>query len=348
MPGATGSANRTELTRASTLPDNHTSGQRSADVELLDVLGLLWFGRWVLVRFVVLFAIAGVVLALALPNQYRSEAIFKPVVSDVGSLQGGGLLSQVGALAGLNLDLSGQDNAVLAVETIKSRPFLVGFARRRALLPLLMAATRWDPTADKVMLDTSIYDQRQQRWLRPPKPPRTSAPTDDEIYDRFRQILAVDHEAETGLVRVSITYYSPQLAQSWLSAMIADLNEGLRQREIGMRQRSIDYLTDRIKSNEISTLDDQLADLLKGEIRDHMLAEVRKEYALETVAAPNRPFMKSGPNRALIAAVGVVVGAIVGTFYLLLRHARRPYRERPKLVPVRWMRDKLAGIRSAR
>lgn len=330
------------------MPDNHAPIERTADVELLDVLGVLWFGRWVLVRFVVLFAVAGVALALYLPNQYRSEAIFKPVASDVGSLAGGGLLSQVGALAGVNLDLSGQDNAVLAVETIKSRPFLVGFARRRELVPALMAATRWEPVSDQLMLDTSIYDQAQKRWLRAPKPPRTSAPTDDEIYDRFRQILAVDHDAETGLVTVSLTYYSPQLAQSWLSAMIGDLNEGLRQREISMRQRSIDYLTEKIKSNEISTLDDQLADLLKSEIRDHMLAEVRKEYALETVAAPNRPFMKSGPNRALIAAVGVLIGAIVGTFYLLLRHARRPYRERPKLVPVRWMRDTLAGIRSAR
>jgi uncharacterized protein involved in exopolysaccharide biosynthesis len=330
------------------LPDNHIPVQRSADVELLDVLGLLWFGRYVLVRFVVLFAIIGVVVSLRLPNQYRSEAIMKPVASEPGSLMGGGLLSQVGALAGVNLDLTGRDNATLAVETLKSRPFLVSFAHRRGLVPALMAGTRWDPQSGQLMLNAEMYDQRQRRWLRAPKPPRTSVPTDDEIYDRFRSILSVDLDAETGLVRISVTFFSPELAQGWLTAMIADLNEGLRRREIDIRERSIEYLTEKIKLNQISTLDDDLADLLKSEIRDHMLAEVRKEYALETVAAPYRPLMKSGPNRALICAVAVLVGGIIGAFYLLVRHARRPYRERPPLVPLRWMRTTLAGIRPGR
>lgn len=330
------------------MPDNHTSVQRAPDVELLDVLGLLWFGRYVLLRFLVLFAIIGVVFALRLPNEYRSEAIMKPVASEPGSLLGGGLLSQVGALAGVNLDLSGHENATLAVETLQSRPFLVGFARRRGMVPALMAATRWDPVSGQLMLNAEIYDPGQRRWLRAPKAPRTSEPTDDEIYARFREILSVDLDAESGLVKVSITFFSPALAQRWLTAMIADLNEGLRRREIRIRERSIEYLTQKIKLNEISSLDDQLADLLKSEIRDHMLAEVRKEYALETVAAPYRPFMKSGPNRALICVVAVFVGGIIGAFYLLVRHARRPYRERPPLVPLRWMRDTLAGFRPAR
>lgn len=330
------------------MPDNHASVQRSPDVELLDVLGLLWFGRYVLLRFVVLFAIAGVVLALRIPNEYRSEAILKPVASDPGAFAGGGLLSQVGALAGVNLDLSGHENATLAVETLKSRPFLVGFARRRGLVPALMAATRWDPVSNRLMLDTTIYDQQQKRWSRAPKPPRTSDPTDDEIYERFREILSVEHDAETGLVTMSITYFSPDLAQRWLSAMIGDLNEGLRRREIAIRERSIGYLTEKIKLNEISTLDDELASLLKSEIRDHMLAEVRKEYALETVAAPYRPFMKSGPNRALICVVAVLVGGLLGAFFLLVRHARRPYNERPPLLPLRWIKDKLASIRRGR
>jgi len=311
------------------------------------VLGLLWFGRYVLVRFVVAFAILGVVLSLRLPNQYRSEAIMKPVAAETGSLMGGGLLSQVGALAGVNLD-TGHENATLAVETLKSRPFLVDFARRHGLVPALMAATRWEPASGQLMLDAEVYDTRQRRWLRAPKPPRTSEPTDDEIYDRFRQILSADLDAESGLVKVSITFFSPQLAQRWLTEMLADLNEGLRRREISIRERSIEYLTEKIKLNEISSLDDQLADLLKSEIRDHMLAEVRKEYALETVAAPYQPLMKSGPNRALICMVAVLVGGIIGALYLLVRHARRPYRERPPLVPLRWMRNTLAAMRPAR
>jgi uncharacterized protein involved in exopolysaccharide biosynthesis len=330
------------------LPDNSTSVRRAADVELLDVLGLLWFGRYVLLRFVLLFAIAGVVLALRLPNQYRSEAIMKPVASEPGSLLGGGLLSQVGALAGVNLDLTGRENATLAVETLKSRPFLVRFARHRGLVPALMAATRWDPASGRLMLDSAIYDPVQKRWSRQPKPPLTSEPTDDEIYARFRQILSVDLDAESGLVNISITFFSPDLAQRWLTAMMADLNEGLRRREINIRERSIEYLTQKIKLNEISTLDDELAELLKSEIRDHMLAEVRKEYALETVAAPYRPFIKSGPNRALICVVAVLVGGIIGSFFLLVRHARRPYRERPQLVPLRWISNALASIRRGR
>lgn len=306
---------------------------RAADVELVDLFRLFWFGRYLLLRFVIVFAVVGVAVSLQLPNEYRSEAKFKPADSEMAGLPAAGLLSQVGALAGL-ADLSGRGSAIMAVETLKSRPFIVDFVRRRNLVVPLMAATRWDPVSGALMLDTEMYDPTTKTWLRPPKPPRTSEPTDDEIYDRFRDILEVEHDPETGLVTVAITFYSPVFAEQWLRWMVLDLNEQLRRREIAIRERSIGYLSQKLRQNDIATLDHELGSLLKTEIRDHMLAQVREEYALETIAPPYQPRMKSGPNRALICVAVTFFGALCGMLYLLIRQARQPYTVRPPFLPL--------------
>jgi uncharacterized protein involved in exopolysaccharide biosynthesis len=283
-----------------------------------------------------LFAALGVAVALYLPNQYRSEAIFKP--SAMEELPGGsGLLAQVGALTGFNIGLGSSTNADVAVEMLRSRPFLVDFARNRDVVVPLMAGKDWDRTRGELIIDQELYDPAAKRWVRVVDPPLTAEPTDDEIYVAMKEIVSVEQDLTTRFVRVSVTFLSPQLAQQWLEQMVSDLNEQLRQKDIAIQERSIRYLTERLKENTLSGLDSDLSELLRNAIRDHMLAKVREEYALETIARPFRPILKSEPNRALLCVAAAVLGGLLGVFALVFAHSRRPFASEPPLVPTAWL-----------
>ncbi|HLS80648.1 MAG TPA: hypothetical protein VK025_04515 [Steroidobacter sp.] len=312
--------------------------RRAEDIGLTDILALIWLGRYFIARFVIVFSVLGVLLALSLPNQYRSEGKYRPADA-TGNVANAGLLSQIGALAGVNLDRGGSEIATLSMETLRSRAFLVDFARRRDAVVPLIAGREWDPRTDSLAIDPEVYSIEKQQWLRAPSPPLTSEPTDDEIYGRFRDILSVERDVESGIITVAVTFYSPTLAGQWLRMLIADLNEQLRRREIALRERSIAYLTDKLEENRLRGVDDELASLLKAEIREHMLSRVRDEYALETVAAPYTPTLKSGPNRALICIAAAFFGGLLGVLALLVTHARKPIVSRPPLVPLRWLFD---------
>jgi uncharacterized protein involved in exopolysaccharide biosynthesis len=308
----------------------------SGDIDLVDVFRLLWFGRLFILRFVLLFAALGVAVALYLPNQYRSEAIFKPAAME--ELPGGsGLLAQVGALTGFNIGLGSSTNADVAVEMLRSRPFLVDFARNRDVVVPLMAGKVWDRTRGELILDPELYDPTTKRWIRVVDPPLTPEPTDDEIYVAMKEIVSVEQDLTTRFVRVSVTFLSPELAQQWLEQLVRDLNEQLRQKDIAIQERSISYLTERLKENTLSGLDSDLSELLRNAIRDHMLAKVREEYALETIARPFRPILKSEPNRALLSVAATVLGGLLGVFALVFSHSRRPYASEPPLLPLSWL-----------
>ena len=305
-------------------------------VDLADLFQLIWFGRYFILRFVILLAALGVGVALYLPDRYRSEALFKPAAME--ELPGGaGLLEQVGALAGFNLGLGMSTNADLAVEMLRSRPFLVDFARNRGVVVPLIAATDWDLADGQLILDSKLYDSVAKRWIREVDPPLTPEPTDDEIYAAMKKVVSVEQDHSTGFVRVSVTFLSPTLAQQWLEQMVGDLNEQLRRRDIAVQERSISYLTERLKENTLSGLDAELSELLRNAIRDHMLAKVREEYALETIARPYIPVLKSSPNRALICVAATTIGGLVGIIALVLWHSRRPYVSEPPLIPMRWL-----------
>lgn len=286
-------------------------------VDLRDILQLLWAGKWLILACVILFAAIGVGVALYLPDQYRSEAVYKPAGSEE-LLPDGGLLAQVGALAGVNLGIGSSATADLSVEILRSRPFLVGFAQRHGVVVELMAGEGWDRDRGVLLIDTSLYDPGAKRWLRKVAAPLTPEPNGDEIYERMKEILTVERDTQTGFVKVAITFLSPVLAHEWLQAMVHDLNEQLRQRDIVTRERSIAYLTKKLEENTIRGLDTDLSDLLKTEIREHMLAKVRQEYALETVAAPYRPVLKSGPNRLLLVVVAAMLGVLAGSVAVLV------------------------------
>ena len=293
-------------------------------IDIRDLFRLIWMGKYVIIVVFSLAVVVALVLAVSLPNKYKSET---KVRSAEASEKSGPLaleqLSALGGLAGFNMSQQGS-SVDLAIAVLQSREFLVTYAREKEIVADLLAVKSWDSISGKILYDRELYDPENALWVREVSAPLKVNPGDAEIYEKLKEILSVEHDPETGFVEVSITHLSPQLAYDWTRSLIERLNEEMRKKAVTQLDRSISYLTEQMEKTQIASLGETFRQILQTQIRDRMLADARPEYALETIDPPFVPQFKSGPNRALIVIVGGIIGGILGVLLVFLIYAVKP------------------------
>jgi uncharacterized protein involved in exopolysaccharide biosynthesis len=305
---------------SSIINENSQTAVADDEIDLRELFAVLWRGKWVIILTTFLAAVIAVVVALSLPNIYRSEALVAPVNAENGGL--GGLASKYGAIAGLagiSLPSGGSDKTTLGLQIMQSRQFFESFVKEHYILVPLMAAKKWDVSSG-LEIDDEIYDQNSGQWLREAKPPRGSEPSIQEAHEVFIKLLSTSQDKESGLVTIAIEHISPVVAQQWVEWLVADINRTVRAQDVSQAERSIAYLEEQIRSTSLAELQAGFFDLIQSQIETMMLAKATPEYLFKTIDPAVVPELKVKPKRSLIAALGVVLGGMLGCLIVLVRH----------------------------
>lgn len=296
------------------------------EIDLAELWGVIWAGKFTIIIISLIFAVASILFALSKPNIYKASSILAPVSAE-GSAGGlAALAGQFGGLAsmaGINLGSGGGDKTTLALEILKSRSFIEKFIAKHGLLVPIMAAEDWDMATDTLMLDDDLYDQVNNKWVREVRPPKKVEPSYWEAYEAFSELLSISQDKTTSIVTIQIEYYSPIMAQRWLTWLISDVNEFMRNQDQKEAQDSIDYLTEQLKNIKVTTMETVFYQLIEEQTKSMMLTKVKAEYALKTIDPSQVPDEKSGPKRALIVILGTVLGGILSVLIVLIPHFNR-------------------------
>ncbi|EGQ8312451.1 LPS O-antigen length regulator [Vibrio parahaemolyticus] len=302
--------------------------QQSADdeIDLRELFAALWKGKWLIIATTFVFALGSVLYALSLPNIYKADALLSPAESS----NGGGLSKMAGqlgglaALAGVNLGTGESSQTDLAVQVMKSRQFVEAFINKHDLLVLLMAATDWDLTNNKLILDEELYNPNSREWLREPNGLRGSTPTAQEAFEVFnKEVLSISQDKESGLYTVSVKYYSPYIAQQWVNWLIEDINKVMRERTIAETSQNLAYLNTQLQKTAVADMQSTFYKLIEEQTKSLMLAEVQEEFIFKVVDPAVVPELKDGPKRALICMLGTLIGGMLGVAVVLVRFAFR-------------------------
>jgi uncharacterized protein involved in exopolysaccharide biosynthesis len=269
--------------------------------------------------FVLVAVVISIYASLQLPNKYRSDV--KIALSADDTQQGlGALAGQFGGLASLaGINLGGKGDVNLLIDTLKSRSFLKKFIAKHNLFVELFAVQYWDVDSGELIIDPEIYNANNQQWLREVEPPKQSRPTLEEAYEKFGKIISVNLKRKTNLITVSVTYYSPEIAQQWLDLLIIELSEYLRKQDQQKALDSIEYLTDENTSTEVLGIQSVLSELLEQQYQKVMLTKVRKIYGFDIRDDSYIPEEKDSPKRAFIVIGGAFVGGILALAFIFIR-----------------------------
>ena len=307
------------------------NGGGEDEIDLRELFAALWRGKWWIVASTLVGAVIAVVVAISLPNIYRSEALLAPSAEQ----QGGGLAAMaaqfggLASLAGVNLSGGGgPDKTAIAVEIGKSRQFLSHFIRQHQLEVPLMAVAKADKATGELVIDEDVYDFASKKWVREVSPGKSVEPTDWELVKVFRDIASISQDANSGLVTVVVEYYSPELAKQWVDWLVADLNEAMKLRDQTDAIRNITYLKAQLEKTPVADMQKVFYQLIEDQTKTLMLTEVNQEYVFKTLDPAVVAEEKAKPKRALIAVLGTLLGGMLGVMIVLVRHAiGRPPRQ---------------------
>ena len=293
------------------------------EIDLGELWRAIWAGKFTIIAISFVFAVASIFFALSKPNVYKASAILAPASAEGGAGGLAGLAGQFGGLAsmaGINLGGSGGDKTVLALEILKSRSFIENYIAKHELLVPIMAAKNWDMPTDSLILDDELYDSINDKWIRDVKPPKKAEPSSWEAYKEFSELLSVSQDKTTSMVTIAIEYFSPTMAKQWLTWLISDVNDFMRDQDQKEAQDSIDYLTQQLENIHVTTMETVFYQLIEEQTKNMMLTKVKAEYVLKTIDPPQVPDEKSGPKRALIVVLGTMLGGMLSVLIVLIRY----------------------------
>lgn len=269
---------------------------------LREIVTALWTFRWASIAIVLVSTALAAVVAFTATPIYRAEVLLSPLQDEGHGAGGlGGLVRQLGDIAPL-AGISGLDGVGLKAETIalmKSRSFLAQFIADKKLMPVLYPELRSPGSASA-----------------------EGAPTLGDAYRRFeRSILSVQDDEDTGLIRLQVEWRDPQAAAQWANELVARINDLMRTRAIDEAERSIEYLQKELTKTSILGIQDSIYRLIESHVSTIALARSRDGYALRVIDAASAPepneFIR--PRRVLLLALGLVGGAMLAFFVVLVR-----------------------------
>jgi len=299
----------------------HNAHYADDEIDLKELFTALWAGKITIISTTFIASVIAVVIALSMPNIYRSEALLAPVGADGGGMSGlaskfGGLAS----LAGVSIPGGGGDKTTMGIEVIKSRAFFTDFVNKYPVMVDLMAAEGWDAGANTVVINDEIYDVESKKWLREVDAPRKPEPSVQEAHKVFKGLLSVAQDKESSFVTISVEHFSPYVAKQWVDWLVQEINNTIREQDVEQAQRSIDYLKQQIQATQLADLQAGFFELIQSQTETIMLANASPEYLFKTLDPAVVPELKAKPKRALICVLGALLGGMLGVLIVLVRH----------------------------
>jgi len=282
---------------------------------------VLWAGKIKIIAITALFAIASVIYALSVPNQYKATALLAPAQSSGGGLSGAlGQLGGLASLAGVSIGGGESSEAQIAQEIMKSWSFIESFIADNDLAVEVFAAEGWSKGSNELQINDDVYDTQNKQWLVENEAGVMGPPSSWSLFKAFSGRLAVSEDKKSGLVSVSIEYYSPQIAKQWLDMYVSAVNAHMQQRQVAKVTNNINYLQAQIEKTSIAEMREVFYTIIEEQTKNKMLAEASPEYAFVAVSPSMVPEEKSQPKRALICMLGTLLGGMLSVLLVLIMH----------------------------
>ena len=294
------------------------------EIDLRELFGVLWSGKIKIIAITAIFAVGSVFYALSIPNQYKATALLAPAQSDGGGLSSAlGQLGGLASLAGVNIGGGESSESQIAQEIMKSWSFVEKFISDNDLEVEVYAAEGWSKDSDELYINQDAYDSESGEWLTEDSSGNVAPPTSWQLFETFSGMLSVSEDKKSGLVSVSIEYYSPQVAKEWLDSYISAINEHMQARQVAKVSNNIDYLKAQIDKTSIAEMREVFYTIIEEQTKNKMVAEASPDYAFVAVSPSMVPEEKSQPKRALICILGTLLGGMLSVLLVLVGHYAR-------------------------
>ena len=271
-----------------------------------------------LIFFIIAFAVLiSSIFSFLMKDYYESESVLKTASDDMGNLS---QYSGLAALAGVNVPTTDVANVDEIIELVKSRGFVKHLLTFEGVLEGLIASKSFDDETGQLIYDDDLYDSESKKWVRKPKKGFKLIPSYQEAHKVYlEEILTVSKDLRTGLLTITVEHLSPIYARDLLSLIIREINSLKKKEDIKLAQETINKLFIESAASSNLSLKNSVNELIKAQLEKKMLAEIKKDYVLETIEPPFIPEERSKPNKLFIIMLSAIIGALGGILVVLFK-----------------------------
>jgi hypothetical protein len=189
--------------------DVQNDTQYDDEIDLRELFMVLWAGKIKIIAITALFAIASVIYALSVPNQYKATALLAPAQSSGGGLSGAlGQLGGLASLAGVSIGGGESSEAQIAQEIMKSWNFIESFIADNDLAVEVFAAEGWSKGSNTLKIDDDVYDVEKNEWLiEDDDTGELRPPSSWKLFKKFSEQLAVSEDKYLFVVVILLLCY---------------------------------------------------------------------------------------------------------------------------------------------
>lgn len=292
------------------------------EIDLKELLHLLFLKKWIIVSLTTFISILGVVYSLSLPNIYESKTLLTPTNSSGPISSALQSYSAVAGIAGLSLPVSSNDNnSQKAFAKISSLSFFESDILPNIFKPNLLAVKSWNSKTNSIIYNEKVYDKDSDSWVKKSSNSQIQIPTSQESFEAFKgKHLSVSKDKKTGFVTISIKHQSPFIAKKWTELVVNQINSFYRQKDKIESEKAVSFLNKKIATTNLSEVKQTIAELLQQETQKLTLIEANTFYVFEYIDSPAVMEKKSEPRRALICILFAFLGGISSILTVLLKH----------------------------
>lgn len=303
------------------MQNNKPINEYDDEIDLRELFSVLWASKNLIAKVTAGFAVVSVLFALLVPNQYKASTVLAPAQQEAAGLAGAlGQLGGLASLAGVSIGESEGNESQMALEIMRSRSFVEAFIKDNAIEVEVFAADGWKAKTNKLSIDDDLYDIDSQMWVRNPPSGKPVEPTGWELYEKFLNLYSISQDIKTGMITVTVEYYSPFIAKEWSEKLVVAINSHMQSRKLQQVDRNIQYLEAQIEKTAIADMRGVFYTIIEEQIKNKMLAEASPEYVFETVSPAMVPEEKSKPKRALISILGTLLGGMFSIIWVLVAY----------------------------
>lgn len=255
-------------------------------------------------------------LSLTMRDWYRAEVQVAPVVPDSMD-QHSGLENELGGIASIvGVELPGEGGKkAQAYATLTSKGFAREFITSENLMPILFA---------------SKWDANTHNWRKGVKVPTLEG----GVKFFISSVRAIAQDKKSGMVKITVDWYSPELAAAWANRTVEMVNDDLRTVAVRDADRSIEYLNKELVKTNVVEMQHAIYRVIEEQVDTAMLANVQREYAFKVIDPAVVPIQKYGPHRSILTLVGAAVGFFIGVAVLYFRRTMRSPKDKPHGRPA--------------
>ncbi|MDA9997910.1 Wzz/FepE/Etk N-terminal domain-containing protein [Gammaproteobacteria bacterium] len=285
------------------------------EIDLKEIFLTIWGKKLTILFTTFISTIIFLVYSLFLPNIYSSNAILYPTDKKEALSSKIGNISSLASFAGVDID-DKSSKTDEALKRIKSFQFFSEYFLPNINLEDIFAIEKWLPESDSVVYDKKIFDVQNKIW----QTKNNIKPSKQLAFLKYKEFLKVA-EDDKSFVTLSISHQSPSIAKSWLEIVIKNINESMREEDIDISKKSIDFLNSSSSKTNMQSLNQAIAALQESQMQNLMFISSNEFYIFKVIDAPIAPEFKTKPDRLIITVFGMLFGFVFSIAAILFSNS---------------------------